>query len=128
MAEVTSEYMDYENVKKVMGELKLLFDAYSDKLGEVNSRMLTDVNAGSESAIDTTVLGQNIVDCWEDLSSDFQKFEATFTMIHDGVAQASSSDEAFENLALVLANYGDSEGGTSNSVANTKTSEQLTIN
>lgn len=102
MSNITSEYMDYEGVKTTMTELNTIFENYSEKLNEIDEKMGADINAGEESALDSTVLGRKILESWDDLANDFKKFKDTFDLIYSGVAQSSTADEALENLAVAL--------------------------
>lgn len=110
MSNVTSEFMDYDGAKTVMEELKGIFEEYSAKLDEIDKKMATDINAGDDSALDTSSLGTRVVESWEELASDFAKFKNTFTVIYNGVAQSSTSNEALENVAAALLTYSGESG------------------
>lgn len=113
MSNVTSEFMDYDETKRVMGELKEIFDGYSEKLNEIDKKMNADINAGEDSALDTTSLGTRVVERWDELAGDFAALNNTFSLIYNGVAKSSTSNEALESVAAALLTYGGDSGENS---------------
>lgn len=92
----SGEIFDYKGVKDVMDKLDMKFAEFAELLKNANDCINKNVNVSAESAI-YGVLGNDILDTWNQNASTFGDFYENFSTWSQLVASIANSYASFEN-------------------------------
>lgn len=90
------DFFDYKGVKDVMDKLDIKFSEFAELLKNANDYINKNINVSTESAI-YGVLGNDILDTWNQNASTFGDFYENFSTWSQLVASIANSYASFEN-------------------------------
>lgn len=100
----TSEFLNYEETKRIMGELNDIFIDYYKLLTEMDEKIESNFSNGAESAL-ASKLGTKFLSKWNYAALSFEGFKNKFDNYYSKVLKVTKNNEEVENTAVTLA-YG----------------------
>ena len=97
----SSEYLNYDETKRVMGELNEIFADYYELLTKMDTNIESSFNAGTESAL-SSKLGSNFLTNWNSAAASFENFKGKFDNYYAKVMKVTENNQEMETTQTQL--------------------------
>lgn len=93
---MSESFQDYDLVKSKMDLMRTVFDEYMKVVEAMNTDIEDNINNGSDSALDSSILGGPFKSKWENLYTDFKNLEIIFSNAYNNVAATTKANAELE--------------------------------